>query len=128
MSTFLLVKANDEWAIFSQLQKPPISFQTDDVQEYYALNDSLSGASKAFQTISQSDFEPPYHIVNNWPAVGFTYHYISMPTPFDITIKQGEITEEILQEYNEGSSGNMFETYEQAEIAARKLTKFFETT
>lgn len=131
MSTFLLVKANNEWAVFSQLQKNSVEFHTEDIQEVHALNESVTEAAKTFQTISQSDFPEPdfsksFCIATTWPAVGQAYYFLAMPNPFDIVVQQGIITEELLEEYNENKSGNIFETHSQASEAARKLTRFFD--
>ena len=64
-----------------------------------------------------------------WPAVGRPYWFVNAPNPLEVSVNQGTITEDLLEELKdceEGKYGNVFQTKEQAVKIARKLANLFE--
>lgn len=62
-----------------------------------------------------------------FPSIGKPYWYVTAPSPFNVSINQGIIDEELMAELLENDGlGNIFKTKQEAQAMAKKMTTLFE--
>ena len=122
-NSIIIRKIGNEFGIFNFPGVELIGMVPDEISLQNLLQDVL------YTVYTKKEKPLEFYKEKTWPEVGRPYWFVNAPNPLNISVNQGTITPDLMEEIKNcenGKYGNMFQTKGQAIEMAKKLAELFE--